>query len=208
MESMPYGIGRKRSDRARARSAIFPKRGCHSPTAMDNGEVAARQRDFPGQMAENSVSSEYLEKRMLFKKTLKVVSATALWMVALLGATSAMAQDVVLPTFSAEALPAAAMTADGPGVNAPDADGMPATVPINSRAAFYLAESVKAAAPLHLRVSSTGVLALARAPTVQIGTQAPTDTRHPRSRTPMWARASQSRTASATATHFPPSPTP
>ena len=109
---------------------------------------------------------------MLFKKTLKVASATALWMVALLGVNSAMAQDAVLPTFSAEALPAAAMTADGPGVNAPDAFGMPTTVPINSRAAFYLAESTADMAPLHLRVAATGVLALARAPTVQIGTQA------------------------------------
>jgi hypothetical protein len=123
-------------------------------------------------MAENSVSSDYLEKRMLFKKTLKVASATALWMVALLGATSAMAQEVVLPTFSAEALPAAAMTADGPGVNAPDATGMPAAdIPINSRAAFYLAES-SSAEPVYLRVVSAGVLALARAPGVEIGTQA------------------------------------
>ena len=109
---------------------------------------------------------------MLFKKTLKVASATALWMVALLGATSAMAQEVVLPTFSAEALPAAAMTADGPGVNAPDATGMPAAdIPINSRAAFYLAES-SSAEPVYLRVVSAGVLALARAPGVEIGTQA------------------------------------
>ena len=127
----------------------------------------------PGQMAENSVSSEYLEKRMLFKKTLKVASAAALWMVALGGANSAMAQEVVLDTFSAEALPAAAsMTAAGPGVNGPDADGMSADVAINSRAAFYLAES-SADSPLHLRVAATGVLALARAPEVEIGTQAP-----------------------------------
>ena len=51
---------------------------------------------------------------MLFKKTLKVASATALWMVALLGANSAMAQDTYsLETFGALTPPATMHTVAG-----------------------------------------------------------------------------------------------
>ena len=99
---------------------------------------------------------------MLFKKTLKVASATALWMVALLGANSAMAQ-VVLPTYSAESL-------EGTGpVYALEsaADDLSATVPMNDRVAYYLREASEDD-PAFIRVGATGVLRFTGAPTVSI----------------------------------------
>ena len=102
---------------------------------------------------------------MLFKKTLKVVSATALWMVALVGATSAMAQDEMLPTYSAEALTGAATATMYP-VNG---TGLIATVPVNERVAYYLSLSER---DVHIRVDGGGILALGDAPTIALGTRA------------------------------------
>ena len=113
---------------------------------------------------------------MLFKKTLKVASATALWMVALLGANSAMAQT--LPTFSAETLTEAVApfgieidhdgTAGDPGVFTT----VMATVPVNERAAYYLEQAAAGDAGVHIRVVATGVLRFRAAPTVSIGSSA------------------------------------
>ena len=114
---------------------------------------------------------------MLFKKTLKVALATALWMVALLGANSAMAQD--LPTYSAETL-----TGNGPAYDLefnhvgddeadppiPDPE-LTTTIDINSRAAYYLGLVTAGTADtyVHIRVSTTGVLGLSGAPKVELG---------------------------------------
>ena len=102
-------------------------------------------------MAENSVSSDYLEKRMLFKKTLKVASATALWMVALLGATSAMAQ-ATLPTFSAEALTREA-GATAFGVNS-GTGGFTANLVVNERLQYYMSTEGR---NVYARVSPSGM---------------------------------------------------
>ncbi len=103
---------------------------------------------------------------MLFKKTLKVASATALWMVALLGATSAMAQDE-LPIYSAETLTGAGPTY---AINSATGGGMDTTVKMNDRAAYYLGEAT-AEDPAYIRVAATGVLRLETMPTVEIVTQ-------------------------------------
>ncbi|MYD94534.1 MAG: hypothetical protein F4Y02_12765 [Chloroflexi bacterium] len=101
---------------------------------------------------------------MLFKNALKVASATSLWMVALLGANSAMAQTM-LPTYSAETL-----TNGGPTYNIElPATAPSASVPVNEDAQFALQNPDG-----HwIRVSATGVLrlptAVANAPTVTIG---------------------------------------
>ena len=84
---------------------------------------------------------------MLFKKTLKVASATALWMVALLGATSAMAQM----TYSAEAL-TGADDDDSFAVN--HADGFTARFDLTPRLAFQMRSN-----PVYFRVAAEGVLA-------------------------------------------------
>ena len=107
---------------------------------------------------------------MLFKKTLKVASATALWMVALLGATSAMAQTP-LPTFSAETLMGV-----GPMYNVESEADLSATVKANDRAAYYLQQAGSAADDVvYIRVAATGVLRLTQAPTVTLGTVAGND---------------------------------
>ena len=135
--------------------------------------------EFPGQMAENSVSWEYLEKRMLFKQTLRVASATALWMVALLGANSAMAQTADLTTYSAETL-----TGDGPtygianaGGTGADAAVLAAEVPLNARAAYYIGEADAAADAVFIRVTGTGVMRFMAGvvPAVSIGTYTDAD---------------------------------
>ena len=101
---------------------------------------------------------------MLFKKTLKVASATALWMVALLGATSAMAQ-ATLPTFSAEALTRdAGVTAFG--VNR--AAGFTANMVVNERLQYYLGTTGR---NVYARVSPSGMaFAPTKTPTLQIDT--------------------------------------
>ena len=100
---------------------------------------------------------------MLFKKTLKVASAAALWMVALLGANSAMAQDDP-PTFSAETLAASAT-----GMYAVASDMIKTRVKLDGRTAYLLAEG----RGVEIRVEGTGVLRLSAAPTVQLVTQTP-----------------------------------
>ena len=107
---------------------------------------------------------------MLFKNALKVASATALWMVALLGANSAMAQTM-LPTYSAETLTGAA----SPYAIELPTTGIPAaTVPVNEEAQFALQEA-SATDVVWIRVAATGVLRLpAAAPTVTIGSRAAT----------------------------------
>ena len=117
---------------------------------------------FPGQMAENSVSSEYLEKRMLFKKTLKVVLATALWMVALVGANSAMAQEFMGPIFSAEAL--GASTSTTMARHAVASSEIDVTVAVGERVAYLLDQG----RAVHFRAEGNGVLVLTAAPTIQL----------------------------------------
>ena len=113
---------------------------------------------------------------MLFKKTLKVASATALWMVALLGVNSAMAQDE-LPTYSAETLIGAGpaytiefdQVAAAPSQDPPVlASMLQATVKAGDRAAYYIAQATTEER-VHIRVSGTGVLGLPHAPAVAIG---------------------------------------
>lgn len=113
---------------------------------------------------------------MLFKKTLKVASATALWMVALLGANSAMAQTADLTTYSAETL-----TGDGPTYGIANAAGtgsdaaqLVAEIPLNARAAYHIGEADTAADAVFIRVTATGVMrfvggATPVIPAVQIG---------------------------------------
>ena len=125
--------------------------------------------EFPGQMAENSVSSDYLEKRMLFKKALKVASATALWMVALLGANSAMAQTM-LPTYSAEALTREA-SATAFGVNS-GADGFTAPLVVNERVKYRLGRATTTAT--YIRLAPSGMaFAAGKLPTLRVDTLAP-----------------------------------
>ena len=101
---------------------------------------------------------------MLFKKALKVASATALWMVALPGANLAMAQ-MMLPTYSAETLQGVA----SPYAIELPAAGIPAaTVPVNEAAQFALQEASDSNT-VWIRVAATGVLRLpATAPAVTI----------------------------------------
>ena len=87
---------------------------------------------------------------MLFKKTLKVASATALWMVALLGATSAMAQ-----AYSAEALTGAEDDVSF-AVNTATADGFRTTFDLGARLAYQMRTDT-----VHVRVAAEGVLAFA-----------------------------------------------
>ena len=105
---------------------------------------------------------------MLFKKTLKVASATALWMVALLGANSAMAQLADLTTYSAETLKGAA-----PPYAIANAAGnvLDAEIPVDPRTGYYIGQATTTAGPVHVRVSATGVLRFAAStvPKVEIG---------------------------------------
>ena len=106
---------------------------------------------------------------MLFKNTVKAASAAALWMVALLGANSAMAQ---LPTYSAETL-----TGGGPTYPIELPTPLPsAAVDVNEDAQFALQNAAAAPNDVWIRVSATGVLRLpmvaTSAPTVQIGSKA------------------------------------
>ena len=92
---------------------------------------------------------------MLFKKTLKVASATALWMVALLGANSAMAQATMLDTYAAEAL-----TADvGATSYAVDAGAdLSTTMVANERVNYYLRVADRT---IYARVAPSGVMKFA-----------------------------------------------
>ncbi len=103
---------------------------------------------------------------MLFKKTLKVASATALWMVALLGANSAMGLDFDDPqtatmnsplVFSAEALEAAATDL---GYNV-TAAGLTGDTTLGTLAGLLARNSA-----LYIRVDVHDVLALRDAPTL------------------------------------------
>ena len=105
---------------------------------------------------------------MLFKKTLKAASAAALWMVALVGATSAMAIDLdkpvgpgnAPPTFSAEALGASPT-----GVYTVNhADDLAATTSFGT-----LAGVLNRAGPVYIRVDVGGVLALRSTPAMTLG---------------------------------------
>ena len=105
---------------------------------------------------------------MLFKKTLKVASATALWMVALLGANSAMAQTPP-PAFSAETL-----MGTGPAYAVEAAADLSASLAVNASAQFEIqnAGTVASGNAVWIRVSAGGVLRLTTQPSVQIGTLA------------------------------------
>ncbi len=115
---------------------------------------------------------------MLFKKTLKVALATALWMVPLLGANSAMAQAVsTLPMYSAETLRNTG-TAARPkyGINnspTTDVDPMRAVVALAPRARYRLVNAGAGEDQVFIRVAATGVLRFERAPVVVIGHRAP-----------------------------------
>ena len=109
---------------------------------------------------------------MLFKKTLKVASATALWMVALLGATSAMAQGATIeadapPIYSAEMLAASAT-----GMYPVMGDGLETDVAGSSRVIYYLTDDEEET-DVFLRIAPTGVLRFTGGPTVTPRTQAP-----------------------------------
>lgn len=103
---------------------------------------------------------------MLFKNALKVASATALWMVALVGANSAMAQTPP-PTFSAETLmgagPAYAIEVEGTNT-------LSAPLNVNAATQFELQEAATGDGAVWIRVAASGVLRLATQPSVQIGT--------------------------------------
>ena len=108
---------------------------------------------------------------MLFKKTLKVASATALWMVALLGVNSAMAQDLEDSTYSAETLDGAGPTY---AIQIPDAAELDAEVPVDGRAAYFIGEAT-AEEQLFIRVAANGVLRFAGPPAVAIVTKTGSD---------------------------------
>ena len=88
---------------------------------------------------------------MLFKKTFKAASAATLWMVALLGVNSAMAQT--LDTYSAEALTASSATATMYGVNS--TTDLSATMTAGERVAYYM--RVGGTRNVYVRVSASGM---------------------------------------------------
>lgn len=97
---------------------------------------------------------------MLFKKTLKVALATALWMVALLGANSAMAQ---IRTYSAETLMGA-----GPNYPIEYGAALTADARLGPRALYYLSNAAprgQPADPAFVRVSRSGTLVFTGQPT-------------------------------------------
>ena len=105
---------------------------------------------------------------MLFKKTVKAASAAALWMVALMGANSAMAQ--MLDTYSAETLTAAAGTKDFPVESAADMTAHLAIAKAGVR--FDLSEATDTE-QLFLRVAPSGMKFAAGAnPTIVLQTAA------------------------------------
>ncbi len=106
---------------------------------------------------------------MLFKKTLKVASATALWMVALLGTNSAMAQTM-LPTYSAEALVEGA-GAMGFGINS--AANLTAALAVTDPGVQFDLAQTGDGTNLYLRVSPTGMsFATGALPSIQVDTKA------------------------------------
>ena len=94
---------------------------------------------------------------MLFKKTLRVALATALWMVALLGANSAMAQ---IRTYSAETLMGA-----GPAYPIEYGAAVSASAQLGPRARFHLNADNDGTVQRFIRVARTGVLVFRGAPT-------------------------------------------
>ena len=115
---------------------------------------------------------------MLFKKTLKVACATALWMVPLLGANSAMAQpQSTLPMYSAEAITVNAGNAARPryGINNLADPGalLSGNVPLAPRAAYIIGLAGADDDQVYIRVAPTGVLQFEAAPELVIGTRAP-----------------------------------
>ena len=97
---------------------------------------------------------------MLFKKTLKVASATALWMVALLGANSAMAQEETI--YSAETL-----DGSGPTYGVQVESDLTTDALLNSRAVYYINNSSESD-PVYIRVSGSGVLRFVGPPAVAL----------------------------------------
>ena len=106
---------------------------------------------------------------MLFKTTLKVASATALWMVALLGANSAMAQAMI-PTYSAEALIEDA-GATMFGVNSPT--NLTAALPVANPGVQFDLSQTGAENNLYLRVAPVGMgFVEGRLPSIVVQTKA------------------------------------